>query len=169
MTPMGAATIYKLLTRAEWEAAQEDGVYRGSAHDKRDGFIHFSTAAQLGETARKYFSGVPDLVLLAMDVKALESPPSSCPSPAISPRRGCHQDSPYPQADMATLHGKLAKASLRGEGWGEGVSPLRFEPSRGGDLFPHLYAPLPLSAVKSVISIPLAGDGTPMIPCELEP
>ena len=65
---MPAATIYKLLTRAEWEAARAEGVYRGSAHDARDGFIHFSTAAQIGETARKYFAGVPDLVLLAVDV-----------------------------------------------------------------------------------------------------
>jgi uncharacterized protein (DUF952 family) len=74
---MAAATIYKLLTRAEWVAAQEEGVYRGSAHDRRDGFIHFSTAAQLAETARKYFSGVPDLLLLAVDAESLKKYSSS--------------------------------------------------------------------------------------------
>jgi uncharacterized protein (DUF952 family) len=31
---------------------------------------------------------------------------------------------------------------------------LRFEPSRGGALFPHLYAPLPLDAVVSVKPLP---------------
>ena len=81
LTAMTAATIYKLLTRAEWEAARTEGVYRGSAHDLRDGFIHFSTAAQLGETARKYFAGVPDLVLLVVDVAALNGRPApgTCP------------------------------------------------------------------------------------------
>ena len=78
---MPAATIYKLLTRAEWEAARAEGVYRGSAHDARDGFIHFSTAAQLAGTARKYFAGVPDLVLLAVDVGALNKRPTPHPVP----------------------------------------------------------------------------------------
>ena len=78
---MAAATIYKLLTRGEWEAARVVGVYRGSAHDARDGFIHFSTAAQLGETARKYFAGVPDLVLLAVDVEGLNKARSPHPVP----------------------------------------------------------------------------------------
>jgi hypothetical protein len=51
-------------------------------------------------------------------------------TPALSPRgegvrRGLQQrpfSQPYPQADMATLNGKFAKASLRGEGQDEGVS-----------------------------------------------
>jgi uncharacterized protein (DUF952 family) len=30
---------------------------------------------------------------------------------------------------------------------------LRWEPSRGGQLFPHLYAPLPLTAVRRVSEI----------------
>src|SRR3974390_2568104 len=108
---MCASIIYKIMTRAEWEEAEAAGVYRGSAHDARDGFIHFSAAAQLTETARKYFSGVPDLVLLAVDLNALGNSPSPQPSPAR----------------------------------GEGAAPhaLRWEPSRGGELFPHLYADLP--------------------------
>lgn len=38
-------------------------------------------------------------------------------------------------------------------------SALRYEASRGGALFPHLYAPLPLSAVRSVRPLPLGPDG----------
>ena len=69
---MKVKTIYKLLTAAEWEAAWAEGVYRGSEQDQRDGFIHLSTAAQIAETARKHFSGVPDLVVLAIDIEMLE-------------------------------------------------------------------------------------------------
>ncbi|MBA1156043.1 DUF952 domain-containing protein [Microvirga mediterraneensis] len=41
---------------------------------------------------------------------------------------------------------------------------LRYEPSRGGDLFPHLYAPLPLSAVRWVKPMPLGADGQHILP-----
>jgi uncharacterized protein (DUF952 family) len=43
-------------------------------------------------------------------------------------------------------------------------SALKWEPSRGGALFPHLYAPLPLTAVRSVKPLPLGPDGNPMLP-----
>lgn len=36
---------------------------------------------------------------------------------------------------------------------------LRWEPSRGGALFPHLYGPLPMSAVRAVHPLPLGDDG----------
>jgi uncharacterized protein (DUF952 family) len=36
---------------------------------------------------------------------------------------------------------------------------LVWEPSRGGALFPHLYAPLPLAAVRWVRPLPLGPDG----------
>ena len=36
---------------------------------------------------------------------------------------------------------------------------LRWEVSRGGQLFPHLYGPLPLEAVRSVAPVPLGSDG----------
>src|SRR5689334_18021255 len=91
-------TIYKILRAAEWQEAERDGVFRGSPDDKRDGFIHFSTAEQTPGTYEKYFSGQPGLVLAAIDATAL--------------------------------------------GLG-----LKWEPSRGGALFPHLYGDLPLSAV----------------------
>jgi uncharacterized protein (DUF952 family) len=41
---------------------------------------------------------------------------------------------------------------------------LRWEPSRGGDLFPHLYGPLHLSAVVDVRPLTLGADGVPLIP-----
>lgn len=41
---------------------------------------------------------------------------------------------------------------------------LRWEPSRGGALFPHLYAPLRLSAVAEVRELPLGADGKHLFP-----
>ena len=40
---------------------------------------------------------------------------------------------------------------------------LRWEPSRGGALFPHLYGALPLSAVRSVNDAPLDSEGVPVL------
>ncbi|MGC2602738.1 MAG: DUF952 domain-containing protein, partial [Rhodomicrobium sp.] len=51
-----------------------------------------------------------------------------------------------------------------GEGQDEGCALLRWELSRGGDLFPHLYGDLPIAAVKSVTALPLAEDGIPILP-----
>jgi uncharacterized protein (DUF952 family) len=161
---MGANTIYKLLTRAEWEAARAEGVYRGSAHDKRDGFIHFSTAAQLAETARRHFSGVADLVLLAIDIERLHSLPSSCPSPARGEDTVLHDTA----LKRGRGSGNSAPSPLAGEGWGEG-GPLRWEPSRGGDLFPHLYVDLPIAAVKGERPLALGEDGAPILPNDLMP
>src|ERR1700754_2953949 len=61
--------IFKIVPRAEWEASSGD--YHGSAHDRVDGFLHFSTAAQLPETLRLYYAGQDDLMLVAADVSAL--------------------------------------------------------------------------------------------------
>jgi uncharacterized protein (DUF952 family) len=36
---------------------------------------------------------------------------------------------------------------------------LIWEPSRGGDLFPHLYAPLPVAAVTASRALSVAADG----------
>ena len=44
---------------------------------------------------------------------------------------------------------------------------LRWEPSRGGALFPHLYAPLPLSAVRKVENLPLGADGRHSFPADI--
>jgi uncharacterized protein (DUF952 family) len=103
-------TIYKICEREAWRAAEAAGAFRGSDVDLRDGFIHFSTAAQVAETAAKWFAGRDDLVLAAIDADALGA-------------------------------------------------DLRWEPSRGGALFPHLYAPLSFSTVRWTRALPLGADG----------
>ena len=65
------STIYKICERKLWEAAEPDGVFLGSEVDERDGFIHFSTAAQVADTAAKHFAKKSDLVLIAVDADAL--------------------------------------------------------------------------------------------------
>lgn len=110
--------IYKIMAAADWAAARAAGVYEGSTHDRRDGFIHFSTAAQAAETAAKHFAGQADLLLLTIDAAGL----------------------------------------------GEA---LKWEPSRGGALFPHLYAALPLAAVVGVDDLPLESSGVHRFPAAL--
>ena len=114
-----ASLIYHVCARADWQAAEARGLYRGSRDDVRDGFIHFSTADQVAETARKHFAGQDDLVLVAVDARLLGS-------------------------------------------------ALRWERSRGDALFPHLYAYLPLSAVRSAAPLRRAPDGAHLLP-ELAP
>src|SRR3954466_13363092 len=106
--------IYKILPRPEWAAAEAAGRFEGSAVDHQDGYIHFSTAAQAGETARRYFAGQADLVVLEVEGDAL----------------------------------------------GEA---LKWEPSRGGDLFPHLYGALLPGQVSAVHEAPLDAAGIPQI------
>jgi uncharacterized protein (DUF952 family) len=107
--------IYHMCLRQEWELAVQSGMYAGSSQDRADGFIHFSTAGQLPESARRHRTGQTGLVLLAVNPHML----------------------------------------------GEA---LRWEPSRHGALFPHLYGTLPLSAVCSVYDMPLDADGVPLLP-----
>jgi uncharacterized protein (DUF952 family) len=64
-------TIYKICPAADWAAAASSGVFHGSPVDLRDGYIHFSTAAQVAETAARHFAGQGDLVLVAIDPAAL--------------------------------------------------------------------------------------------------
>jgi uncharacterized protein (DUF952 family) len=110
-----ATTIYKICDAAIWREAERSGVFRGAAIDLRDGYIHFSTAAQAIETAALHFAGQSGLVLAAIDAEAL----------------------------------------------GE---RLKWEPSRGGALFPHLYGTLPMSAVRRVHPLPLGPDGRHVFP-----
>ena len=63
--------IYKICPASAWREAERQGVYRGSADDIRDGFIHFSTAPQVPETARKHFAGQAGLFLVEVDADAL--------------------------------------------------------------------------------------------------
>lgn len=106
--------IYKILPRADWDAARTAGRYAGSAVDLQDGYIHFSTADQAQETARRHFHGQADLVVLEIEAAEL----------------------------------------------GEG---LRWEPSRGGALFPHLYGALDVARVIAVTPAPLDADGVPQL------
>ncbi len=105
--------IFKISPRTEWEKVS--GNYAGSAHDTRDGFIHFSTASQLTGTLEKHYAGQDDLLLIAVDESLL--------GPA-----------------------------------------LKYEASRGGDLFPHLYAPLPLTAVIWARPLSRSANGTFVLP-----
>jgi uncharacterized protein (DUF952 family) len=63
------ALVYKIVAADEWARAQQTGVFEGSTLDRTDGFIHFSTAAQVAETAAKHFAGQDDLLLVAVDDK----------------------------------------------------------------------------------------------------
>jgi uncharacterized protein (DUF952 family) len=63
--------IYKICPASAWREAERQGVYRGSADDARDGFIHFSTASQVAETARKHFFGQRALFLVEIDADEL--------------------------------------------------------------------------------------------------
>jgi uncharacterized protein (DUF952 family) len=61
--------IFKIVPRGEWQS--ESGDYLGSAHDRADGFLHFSTLPQLGETLKRYYIDRDDLILVAVDAAAL--------------------------------------------------------------------------------------------------
>ncbi|MCB8822733.1 DUF952 domain-containing protein [Microvirga rosea] len=109
------AIIYKICSQPLWKAAEEAKVFHGAPIDAQDGYIHFSTASQVRETAEKHFSGQEGLLLIAVEGSRLGD-------------------------------------------------ALRYETSRGGALFPHLYAPLSLSAVLWVKSLPLGPDGLHVFP-----
>jgi uncharacterized protein (DUF952 family) len=63
--------IYKICPAAAWREAERQGVYRGSADDARDGFMHFSASSQVAGTAAKHFAGQIGLLLIAVDADAL--------------------------------------------------------------------------------------------------
>lgn len=62
---MADAVIFKIVPALEWRAAYKAGIYHGSAHDKADGFLHFSTASQTIETLRLYYSDTHDFLTIA--------------------------------------------------------------------------------------------------------
>lgn len=110
--------IYKIISDTEWRAAEAAGSFAGAPVDRADGYIHFSTAPQVRDTAARHFASQPDLLLVAVDGEAL--------GPA-----------------------------------------LRWEPSRGGALFPHLYGALAMNAVRAVVPIVLEADGLHRFPDEV--
>ncbi len=62
-----AQLIFKIVHTVEWRAAELEGVYRGSAKDNADGFLHFSTEEQLLGTLTRYYADAHDLLLIAVD------------------------------------------------------------------------------------------------------
>jgi uncharacterized protein (DUF952 family) len=112
-------TIYKICSAELWREAEKAGLFGGAPVDLADGFIHFSAATQVAETAAKHFSGAAGQVLVAIDAAGLGA-------------------------------------------------DLKWEPSRGGDLFPHLYGSLPMAAVLWVKPLPVGADGRHVVP-ELAP
>ena len=102
--------IYKILRAEDFAALDRDGETAGAPVDLADGYIHFSTAAQVAETAAKWFGSESDLVLVA----------------------------------------------FRSETFG---ADLKWEASRGGALFPHLYRRLRLVEVVWDKSLPLGATG----------
>lgn len=102
--------IYKILRRSEWDAFRAAGETAGAPVDLADGFVHFSTATQVVETAARHFAAESDLVLVAF------------------------------QSDTMG-------------------AALKWEASRGGALFPHLYRKLALSEVIWDKSLPLGATG----------
>ena len=70
--PMPAVhKIYKICDAILWREAERIGMFHGSPVDRRDGFIHFSTSAQVVETAAKHFAGIHDLLLVHVNTAAL--------------------------------------------------------------------------------------------------
>lgn len=63
--------IYKILKAVEWAELERAGQTAGAPVDVADGFIHFSTADQVVETAARHFAGMDGLVLAAFDADAL--------------------------------------------------------------------------------------------------
>jgi uncharacterized protein (DUF952 family) len=63
--------IFKIVHASEWAQAERARTYEGSAKDRADGFLHFSTASQLEETLTRYYAGATDLVLVAVRETAL--------------------------------------------------------------------------------------------------
>jgi uncharacterized protein (DUF952 family) len=108
-------TIFKLCRASEWVEAERSGTFRGSPVDLRDGYIHFSTAEQVVDTAARHFAGIDGLKLLAVDADTLGN-------------------------------------------------TLRWEPSRGGALFPHLYGPLAVAHVIWVRTLPTDPAGRHIFP-----
>ena len=63
--------IFHMCQKTDWEAALRAGRYDGTALDRKDGFMHFSTAGQVRETAARHLGGVEGLVLIGVDPDAL--------------------------------------------------------------------------------------------------
>jgi len=63
--------LFKICGRLVWHEAERAGVFTGAGADLRDGYIHFSTADQVAETAARHFAGHDDLVIVAVEADQL--------------------------------------------------------------------------------------------------
>ena len=63
--------IYKICPLSIWREAESKGSFSGAGIDRRDGYIQFSTAGQLRETAARHFAGQGGLALVAVDESVL--------------------------------------------------------------------------------------------------
>ena len=52
----GDAMIYKICRMPDWREAERRGSFSGAGIDRRDGYIHFSTAGQVRDTAALHFA-----------------------------------------------------------------------------------------------------------------
>lgn len=107
--------IYKIATKEQWAEATDTGLFKGAPVDLADGYIHFSTADQMHETAAKHFHGQKDLLLVEVKTEALGD-------------------------------------------------ALKWEVSRGGALFPHLYAELDVTHAERVMPLKDLTDGGHQFP-----
>ena len=109
--------IYHVCDGAAWREAGAGGGgdYAGSPDDLRDGFMHFSTHAQVRTSVAIHRAGQAGLVMLVVSVDKLGP-------------------------------------------------ELKWEASRGGQLFPHLYGILPKGAVIEAVDLPLGNDGLHQFP-----
>ena len=110
---MTSRYIYKICPIDIWQAAEAEGHFTGAGIDLVDGYIHFSTALQVAETAHLHFTAQEGLSLIEIDSHKLD---------------------------------------------------ITWEESRGGQLFPHLYDKLPLSAVVQTWSLSVGADGRHILP-----
>lgn len=98
--------IYKIFRTPEWDELNRAGVTAGAPVDMADGFVHFSTAETVAETAAKHFAGEDGLILVACEAGAMGD-------------------------------------------------ALKWEVSRGGVAFPHLYRDMRLTDVAWSQPLPL--------------
>ena len=112
---MSDQIVYKVMSTAELQQLQRDGVFHGSPADIADGYIHLSCGSQVAATLDRHFSGVDGLVLAAVDLSVLGN-------------------------------------------------AVRWEPARGGQLFPHIYGLLPVGAVVSFATLERTPDGAVKLP-----
>ncbi len=110
------AFVYKILGAADWAMSEALG-QSVTALDARDGYVHLSTRAQVGETLRLHYAGQAGVRLLEF---------------------------------------------VAGE-----LGDVRFEPSRGGQLFPHLYGTLTLGNARRTWTLDTGPDGVPALPGDL--